>query len=331
MQMIPFGTVTDYTVSRMGLGCMSMSGCYGPQDDDECIATLHRAMELGVNFLDTSYSYGEGHNQSLIGKAIRGKRDQVVIHSKSGAPPPKDENDTNRGAGGEKYLRMICEESLKRLGIDCLDILCMSRVDLEVPIEESVGTMARMVEEGKTRYIALSEASPESMRRAWTVHPIASLQFELSIFSRDPLETGNLDFVREKGMGFMAYSPLGRGILSGQIHSADDVPEGDTRKPYPRYSAENMAENAKILARLEEMAAEKGISLPCLALAWVLHQGGDIVPIPSSKSRAHLEDNLKALEVELGADDLARIDEICPPGAVAGTRYPERMMVRMNV
>jgi aryl-alcohol dehydrogenase-like predicted oxidoreductase len=204
-------------------------------------------------------------------------------------------------------------------------------VDREVPIEESVGTMARMVEEGKTRYIALSEASPESMRRAWTVHPIASLQFELSIFSRDPLETGNLDFVREKGMGFMAYSPLGRGILSGQVHSAADVPEGDTRKPYPRYAPENMARNAKILARLEEMAGEKGISLPCLALAWVLHQGGDIVPIPSSKSRAHLEDNLKALEVELSADDLTRIDEICPLGAVAGTRYPERMMSRMNV
>ncbi len=331
MQMIPFGTVTDYTVSRMGLGCMSMSGCYGPQDDDECIATIHRAMERGVNFLDTSYSYGGGHNQQLIGKAIKGKRDQVVIHSKSGAPPPKDENDLNRGAGGEAYLRMICEESLKRLDIDCLDILCMSRVDREVPIEESVGTMARMVEEGKTRYIALSEASPVSMRRAWTVHPIASLQFELSIFSRDPLEAGNLDFVRQKGMGFMAYSPLGRGILSGQIRSADDVSEDDTRKTYPRYSAENMPHNGQLLRRLDEIAADKGISLPCLAIAWVLHQGDDIVPIPSSKSRDHLEDNLKALEVELTAEDLARIDEICPPGAVAGTRYPEPMMQRMNV
>lgn len=331
MERIPFGTVTDYTVSRMGLGCMSMSGIYGAQDDDECIATIHRAMELGVNFLDTSYSYGEGHNQRLIGKAIKGRREEVVIHSKSGAPPPKDENDLNRGAGGEKYLRMICEESLKRLEIDCLDILCMSRVDREVPIEESVGTMARMVEEGKTRYIALSEASPESMRRAWTVHPIASLQFELSIFSRDPLEMGNLETARELGMGFMAYSPLGRGILSGQIRSADDVPEGDTRKNYPRYSPENMAKNAKLLDQLEALAGEKGISLPCLALAWVLHQGEDIVPIPSSKSRAHLEDNLKALEVELTPEDLARIDEICPQGAVAGTRYPERMMVRMNV
>ncbi|MDH3240437.1 MAG: aldo/keto reductase [Alphaproteobacteria bacterium] len=331
MQMIPFGTVTDYTVSRMGLGCMSMSGCYGAQDDDECIATIHRAMDLGVNFLDTSYSYGEGHNQTLIGRAIKGRRDQVVIHSKSGAPPPRDENDLNRGAGSEKYLRMICEESLRRLETDCLDILCMSRVDREVPIEESVGTMARMVEEGKTRYIALSEASPESMARAWTVHPIASLQFELSVFSRDPLVYGNHDYAREKGMGFMAYSPLGRGILSGQVHSADDIPEGDTRKTYPRYSAENMAHNAKILAQLEEMAAEKGLSLPCLAIAWVLHQGDDIVPIPSSKCRAHLEDNLKALEVKLTAEDLARIEEICPPGAVAGTRYPERMMVRMNV
>ncbi|MEE8213086.1 MAG: aldo/keto reductase [Alphaproteobacteria bacterium] len=331
MKMIPFGTVTGYTVSNMGLGCMSMSGCYGAADDNECIATLHRAMELGVNFLDTSYSYGEGHNQTLIGKAIAGRRDQVVIHSKSGAPPPKDADDTNRGAGSEAYLRMICEESLKRLKIDCLDILCMSRVDREVPIEESVGTMARMVEEGKTRFIALSEASPESIRRAWSVHPIASLQFEYSIFSRDAEAFGNLEAAREHGMGFMAYSPLGRGILSGQIHGADDLPEGDNRRTYPRYAPENMAHNANLLGQLEEVARDKGISLACLAIAWILHQGDDIVPIPSSKSRDHLEDNLKALTVELGADDLARIEEICPMGAVAGTRYPERMMSRMNV
>ena len=331
MKMIPFGSVTGYTVSNMGLGCMSMSGCYGAADDDECIATLHRAFELGVNFLDTSYSYGAGHNQTLIGKAIKGRRDQVVIHSKSGAPPPKDAGDTNRGAGGEAYLRMVCEESLKRLKIDCLDILCMSRVDREVPIEDSVGTMARMVEEGKTRFIALSEASPDSIRRAWTVHPIASLQFEYSIFSRDADEFGNLKAAREHGMGFMAYSPLGRGILSGQIHRPDDLPEGDNRRTYPRYSPENMVHNAKLLARLEEVAQDKGISLACLALAWILHQGDDIIPIPSSKSRDHLEDNLKALTVELSAGDLARIEEICPMGAVAGTRYPERMMSRMNV
>lgn len=331
MERIPFGSVTDYTVSRIALGCMSMSGVYGPQDDDECIATIHRAMELGVNFLDTSHSYGKGHNQALIAKAIRGRRDEVVIHSKTGAPPPKDQNDVNRGAGSEDYLRKTCEESLDRLGTECLDIFCLSRVDREVPIEESVGVMARLVEEGKTRYIALSEASAESLRRASAVHPIASLQIEYSLFTRDPETCGNIDAVRELGMGFMGYAPLGRGILSGQFHSAGDLAPDDPRREYPRYMGENMERNARLLGQLEEIAAEKGISLPCLAIAWVLHRGDDLIPVPSSKTRAHLEDNLKALEVALSAEDLARLDAICPPGAAAGTRYPQRMMSRMNV
>ena len=330
MEMIPFGMVTDYTVSRMGLGCMSMSGCYGAQDDDECIATIHRAMELGVNFLDTSYSYGEGHNQTLIGKAIAGRRDEVVIHSKTGALRAKDPGDKS-GSGTESYLRMTCEEGLKRLNIECLDVLCMSRVDPSVPIEDSVGTMARMIDEGKTRYIALSEASPETIRRAWTVHPIASLQFEYSLFSRDAEAGGHMDAVRQCGMGFMAYAPVGRGILSGQFHAPEDVPEGDGRRDYPRYMGDNMAHNARLLRQLEDMANEKGISLPCLAIAWVLHQGDDLIPIPSSKSRDHLEDNLQALEVELSAEDLARLEEICPPGACAGTRYPQRLMAAVNV
>jgi aryl-alcohol dehydrogenase-like predicted oxidoreductase len=315
----------------MGLGCMSMSGIYGPQDDKECIATIQRALDLGVNILDTSHSYGEGHNQELIGKAIKGRRDKVVIHSKSGSPKGQTADGVNRGGGARDYLRKVCEESLKRLGTDRLDVLCMSRVDRRVPIEESVGAMAEMVKEGKTRYIALSEASPESIRRAWTVHPIASLQIEYSLFSRDPEPFGNIKAVRERGMGFMAYSPLGRGILSGQFHSTDDIPAGDRRREHPRYSGENMLRNVGLLRQLEAIAAEKRVSLPCLSLAWLLHQGRDIIPIPSSKSRDHLDDNLRALEVKLGADDLARIEAISPYGAPAGTRYPEKDMSRLNV
>jgi aryl-alcohol dehydrogenase-like predicted oxidoreductase len=310
---------------------MSMSGVYGRQDDTECIATIQRAIDRGINILDTSHSYGEGHNHELIGKAIKGRRDKVVIHSKTGSPKGKTADGVNRGGGARDYLRKVCEESLTRLGTDRLDVLCMSRVDRRVPIEESVAAMAEMVKEGKTRYIALSEASPESIRRAWTVHPIASLQIEYSLFSRDPEPFGNIEAVRERGMGFMAYSPLGRGILSGQFHSTDDIPAGDRRREHPRYTGENMVRNVGLLRQLEAIAAEKRVSLPCLSLAWLLHQGRDIIPIPSSKSRDHLDDNLRALEVKLGADDLARIEAISPYGAPAGTRYPEKDMSRLNV
>lgn len=329
MDYIPFGKVTDYRVSRMGLGCMSMSGCYGPQDDNECIATIHRALDLGINFLDTSHSYGAGHNQELIGRALKGKRDGVVIHSKTGPMQKKDLGD-KRGSGSEEHLRKTCEESLQRLGVDCLDVLCMSRVDPVIPIEESVGVMAEMVKEGKTRYIALSEASPETIRRAWTVHPIASLQIEYSLFSRDPETHGNIAAVHEHGMGFMAYAPLGRGILTGAFQRTDDLPEDDLRRNYPRYKDENLAHNVKILDWLREMAREKGVSLPTFAIAWVLSRGDDVIPIPSSKSRAHLEDNLRAFEVELTTEDLARLDQLCPPGAARGTRYPEKQMAAVN-
>ena len=321
---------TGYTVSRIGLGCMSMSGCYGAQDDAECERTIHRALDLGVNFLDTSHSYGGGHNQQLIGRALKGKRDKVVIHSKTGSPQRKP-GGMAVGGGTADHLRKTCEESLQRLGTDHLDILCMSRVDPTVPIEDSVGEMARMVEEGKTRHIALSEASPETIRRAMTVHPIASLQIEYSLFSRDPEKFGNIDAVREHGLGFMAYSPLGRGILSGAIRKPADLGDGDTRSGLPRYQAENLSHNEKILSALEAIAESKGITLARLSIAWLLHQGDDIVPIPSSKSRQHLEDNLAAINVALSAEELARIDAICPYGAVAGTRYREQDMVRMNV
>ncbi|MGH6769139.1 MAG: aldo/keto reductase [Xanthobacteraceae bacterium] len=330
MDYVTFGK-TDYRVSRMGLGCMSMSGCYGAQDDEECIRTIHRALERGINFLDTSHSYGEGHNQTLIGRAIKGRRDKVVIHSKTGSPRHKPGDDINRGGGSEDYLRKTCEESLRRLGADHLDILCMSRVDRNVPIEESVGAMAKMVQEGKTRYIALSEASPESIRRAWAVHPIMSLQIEYSLFSRDPEEFGNLDAVRERGMSLMAYAPLGKGLLSGAFRAADDLPADDKRRELPRFRDGNIGRNADIIGQLEMIAREKGVSMAALALAWLLHQGREVIPIPSSKSRNHLDDNLRALDISLSDDDLARIDAMCPVGAAAGTRYPENQMSRVNV
>jgi aryl-alcohol dehydrogenase-like predicted oxidoreductase len=330
MDYVPFG-ITDYRVSRLGLGCMSMSGCYGAQDDDECIRTIQRALERGINFLDTSHSYGEGHNQQLIGKAIKGRRDQVVIHSKTGSPRLKSGDDINRGGGSDTYLRKTCEESLMRLGTDHLDILCMSRVDRNVPIEESVGAMAKLVKEGKTRYIALSEASPASIDRAWAVHPIASLQIEYSLFSRDAEEFGNLDAVRRHGMSLMAYSPLGKGLLAGQFRSLEDVPADDRRRDLPRFERENFSRNAQVIAALQAIAREKGASMAALALAWLMHQGRDVIPIPSSKSRSHLDDNLAAVDITLTPEDLRRIDEICPIGAAAGTRYPESQMSRVNV
>ena len=330
MDQVRFG-ITDYQVSRLGLGCMSMSGCYGAQDDGECIRTIQMALDRGLNFLDTSHSYGEGHNQTLIGKAIKGRRDKVVIHSKTGSPRSKAGDAVNRGGGTSAHLRKTCEESLQRLGTDHIDILCMSRVDRNVPVEESVGDMAKLVEEGKTRYIALSEASPESIRRAWAIHPIVSLQIEYSLFSRDAEEFGNLDAVRQRGMSLMAYSPLGKGILTGAFRNEGDLPADDRRHETPRFQTSNLARNAKLIAQLEAIAKAKGVSLAALALAWLLHRGRDVIPIPSSKSRDHLADNLSALDVTLSAEDLARIDDICPAGAAAGTRYPEHQMSRLNV
>lgn len=328
MQYRKFGT-TDFEVSPIGLGCMGMSGTYGPADDDESLKTLHMAFDLGINFIDTSASYGEGHNQELIGKAIRGRRDKIVIHSKSGSVRKPDE-DGHRASGTPDYLMETCEKSLKRLGIEELDIWCMSRVDPQVPIEESVGAMARLVEQGKCRYIALSEASAESIRRANTVHPIVSLQMEYSLFSRDP-ERGNIDACREAGMGFMAYGPLGRGFLAGLFHSRSDIPRDDRRHKNPRFEAGNFEHNARLLGLVEELANEKSATPAQISLAWLMAQGRDIVPIPGCKSRKHLEENIKAIDIELSAEDLVYLEKALPPGAAAGTRYPEANMGRVNI
>jgi aryl-alcohol dehydrogenase-like predicted oxidoreductase len=326
MEYRQFGT-TEFKVSALGLGCMSMSGVYGPADDNESIATLHRAFDLGINFLDTSASYGNGHNHELIAKALKGRRERIIIHSKSGSPRTPDASGNRTGSSPE-YLTQNCEQSLKRLGIDCLDIFCMSRVDPKVPVEESVGAMARLVEGGKTRYIGLSEASANSIQRAQKVHPIVSLQMEYSLWSRDP-EGGNIQACREFDMGFMAYSPLGRGFFSGTVRDAKELPEGDNRRNHPRFQPGNIEHNLKLLAQFEAFAKEKGITPAQLALAWLMAQGNDIIPIPSNKTRLHLEENLKAINVKLSREDLARLNAFFSPGAAAGPRT--RDMDRVNV
>jgi len=323
MDYYQFGT-TDFKVSPMGIGCMSMSGAYGPADDDQSIATLHRAFDLGINFLDTSASYGSGHNHQLIARALKGRRERIYIHSKSGSPRTPDASGI-RGGGSPEYLTQNCEDSLKHLEIDELDVYCMSRVDPDVPIEESVGAMARLVEQGKTRYIGLSEASPESIRRAQKVHPIVSLQFEYSLFARDP-EQGNIDACREFGMSLMAYGPLGHGFLTGNFGSPDAVPEN--RRKHPRYAPGNFEQNLKLLSHLQEFAKEKSATTSQVALAWLLAQGRDVIPIPSAKTIQHLEEDLGALEVQLSKDDLAWLDSVFPYGAPAGDRSDQ--MDRLN-
>jgi len=326
MEYVQFGT-TEFKVSRLGLGCMSMSGAYGPADDNESIATLHRAFDLGINFLDTSASYGSGHNHELIAKALKGRRERIVIHSKSGSPRAPDASGMRSGSTPE-YLTENCEQSVKRLGIDCLDVFCMSRVDPNVPVEESVGAMARLVERGLTRYVGLSEASANSIRRARKLHPIVSLQMEYSLWSRDP-EGGNIQACREFSMGFMAYSPLGRGFFAGVVHDAKDMTDGDGRINHPRFQAENLDRNLELLSRFEAMAREKNVTPAQLALAWLMAQGPDVIPIPSNKSRRHLEENIKAADIKLSKEDTDRLNTLFAPGAAAGTRT--RDMHRVNV
>ena len=326
MEYVPFGS-TEFKVSRLALGCMSMSGSYGPADDNESIETLHRAFDLGINFLDTSASYGQGHNHELLNKALKGRRERIVIHSKSGSPRTPDASGL-RGGSTPEYLTQNCEQSVKRLGVDALDVFCMSRVDPKVPVEESVGAMAKLVERGLTRYIGLSEASASSIRRARKVHPIVSLQMEYSLWSRDP-ESGNLQACREFNMGFMAYSPLGKGFFAGAVHGANDLSEGDGRSTHPRFQPVNLEKNLALLARFEELAREKNCTSAQLSLAWLMAQGGDVIPIPSNKTRAHLDENIKAIEIKLSEEDLARLDQIFPAGAAAGPRT--RDLQRVNV
>ena len=326
MKYVQFGT-TEFKVSHLALGCMSMSGAYGPADDNESIATLHRAFDLGINFIDTSASYGSGHNHELINKALKGRRERIVIHSKSGSPRAPDASGMRSGSSPE-YLTQNCEQSVKRLGVEALDVFCMSRVDPDIPVEDSVGAMARLVERGLTRYIGLSEASAGSIRRARKVHPIVSLQMEYSPWSRDP-ENGNIQACREFNMGFMAYSPLGRGFFAGAVHGQNDLRDGDGRNNHPRFQAGNLERNLQILSKFEAMAKDKGVTPAQLTLAWLMAQGDDIIPIPSNKTRKHLEENIKSAEIQLTKEDLARLDAILRPDAVAGPR--SRDMHRVNV
>ncbi len=333
MERHKFGN-TDLTVSTIGLGCYGMSGVYGPADDAESIATIRRALELGINFLDTSASYGQGHNHRLIGEAIRGRRHEVVIHSKSGSP--RDGNpDGVRGGGDPRYLRKTCEESLKNLGIERLDVFCMSRVDPNVPVEESVGGMAELVKEGKTRFISLSECSEQSLRRGSAVHPLASLQMEYSLFSRDAEQQGQIAACKDLGMALMAYAVLGRGMLSAQVPKLEELTAKDIRTRLPRFASANVEQNLKLRTALEAVARKKNVTLAQLAIAWPKARGARagtlVVPIPGAKSRKHLEENVRAAEIKLTADDLAEIDRVAPPGAAAGTRYPTGQMHRLNV